>query len=125
VLKDILEGKALLEAFPVPAEDGWQAKGRCARSDDPEMWFAPAEDLSPRYAHIETRKGVEVARAKDRGRAKEMCRACPVRGECLRYAIDNSTSGLYWDGDFGIWGGLDKSERTKLKNLLTANEAVA
>lgn len=120
-----MEGLALLEAVPAVGQDGWQAQGRCARSDDPEMWFAPAEDKSPRYAHIQTRKGVEVARRKDRDRAKELCRACPVRGQCLRYAIDNSTTGLSWDGDFGIWGGLDKAERTRLKNLLAAKEAAA
>jgi hypothetical protein len=121
-----MEGAALLATVPSVGQDmDWTAQGYCARSDDPEMWFAPAEEDSPRYAHMQSRKARQIARAKDRNRAKEKCRACPVRGECLRYAIGNSTNSLVLDGDFGIWGGLDKSERTKLKIMLAANEVAA
>lgn len=35
--------------------------------------------------------------------AKSICRGCPVRARCLQLAIDN--------GEEGIWGGFDETER--------------
>lgn len=40
--------------------------------------------------------------------AKLTCRRCPVRSECLEYALDH-------DERHGIWGGLSERERRKLK----------
>lgn len=40
--------------------------------------------------------------------AKRTCRACPVRNECLNYAIEN-------DEREGVWGGLDEDERAQLR----------
>jgi WhiB family redox-sensing transcriptional regulator len=40
--------------------------------------------------------------------AKEVCRGCVVREECLQYALDNSEK-------FGIWGGLSERERRRLR----------
>ena len=40
--------------------------------------------------------------------AKKVCRGCPVRTECLEYALDN-------DEKFGIWGGMSERERRLLK----------
>jgi WhiB family transcriptional regulator, redox-sensing transcriptional regulator len=40
--------------------------------------------------------------------AKEVCRGCVVRQECLQYALDNSEK-------FGIWGGLSERERRRLR----------
>jgi WhiB family transcriptional regulator, redox-sensing transcriptional regulator len=39
--------------------------------------------------------------------AKQVCRRCEVRVECLKYALDN-------DERFGVWGGLSARERSKL-----------
>jgi WhiB family redox-sensing transcriptional regulator len=36
--------------------------------------------------------------------AKRICRACPVRNECLADALDNRT-------EFGVWGGMTERER--------------
>lgn len=39
--------------------------------------------------------------------ALELCRACPVQRECLRYAIDQREM-------YGIWGGMTESERRSI-----------
>lgn len=36
--------------------------------------------------------------------AKQVCASCPVRKDCLEYALDN---GLF----FGVWGGTTEGER--------------
>ena len=40
--------------------------------------------------------------------AKAVCSICPVRGQCLQFAMD--TNQIH-----GIWGGLNMFERRKLK----------
>jgi WhiB family transcriptional regulator, redox-sensing transcriptional regulator len=42
--------------------------------------------------------------------AKALCRRCPVRAECLDYALAH-------DERFGVWGGLSEQERHQLKQL--------
>lgn len=61
----------------------WQDRALCARTD-PEAFFPD-------------RGGSAQA-------AKRICRSCPVREQCLEYALEN-------DERFGIWGGLSASER--------------
>lgn len=39
-------------------------------------------------------------------KAVAMCRACPVRRECLQWAIDTNQQ-------FGVWGGLTPNQRRK------------
>jgi WhiB family redox-sensing transcriptional regulator len=126
VLADIMESIALLESGPkADLNWDWQTLGRCSpyyAETGRDVWFNPG-DKGPDdpYSHLPTRKLQETARRKDRDRAKEMCRVCPVRLECLTYALDNSDT--YQDGDFGIWGGLDKQERTRLIHMLEAAKA--
>ena len=50
----------------------------------------------------ETGPGAEQVR-----RAKAVCAQCPVRSECLKYAMD---SGL----DYGVFGGTTAHERRQL-----------
>jgi hypothetical protein len=64
----------------------WAARALCAQAD-PEIFFPPAGD-----------PGTE---------AKKICARCPVRQDCLAYALDA-------DERFGIWGGLDPDERRNL-----------
>ena len=42
--------------------------------------------------------------------AKKICTDCPVKAECLEYALEN-------DERFGIWGGLSERERRKLRRM--------
>ena len=55
----------------------WMRRGACV-GEDPELWYP------------------------ERGRsaepAKQMCARCPVREECLDWALENE--------NHGIWGGL-------------------
>ena len=68
------------------AED-WRARALCAHSD-PELWFSVG--------------------ALEHRLAKKTCRACPVRRECLAYAMDSCV-------DDGICGGLTERERRWLR----------
>lgn len=68
----------------------WE-KAEC--KDQPEMFF-PIGDTS-----FESK---EMAR-----QAKEICARCPLREECLEYALDTKQH-------YGIWGGMTEQERGRL-----------
>jgi hypothetical protein len=40
-------------------------------------------------------------------RAKRICGDCQVRAECLEYALER-------DEEYGVWGGLNRTERVAL-----------
>lgn len=75
-------------------EYGWQWRAAC-RGDDSGLFFAPS--------HMET-KDEKTVRER---RAKAICVTCPVRLECLEYAIRTREP-------HGIWGGLNELERRLL-----------
>jgi WhiB family transcriptional regulator, redox-sensing transcriptional regulator len=64
----------------------WMALGECA--DKPPSLFFPSDGV-----------GVEVAR--------RVCAECPVRQECLEYALTNRI-------DHGVWGGTSERERRRI-----------
>ncbi len=66
----------------------WADQGLCATSPKPDLWFPE--------------RGASTAEA------KAICRACPVQGECLSYAVNNGEK-------FGIWGGKSERERRRLR----------
>jgi len=70
-----------------PGAESWRLDALCAETD-PEAFF-PEKGGSTREA-------------------KRVCVGCPVRLQCLEYALGN-------DERFGIWGGLSERERRKLK----------
>ncbi|WP_033292423.1 WhiB family transcriptional regulator [Amycolatopsis jejuensis] len=70
---------------------GWLARAAC-QDEDPELFF-PISAIGPGARQVE--------------KAKAVCARCPVRAECLTYALDN---GL----DNGIFGGTTELERRKL-----------
>lgn len=66
---------------------GWQAHALCASSGSPDDWFPD--------------------KGRPRARVRHTCAACPVREQCLAYAIGNGIR-------YGIWGGLAEEERRAL-----------
>lgn len=74
-----------------PASDvSWQDRAACAGTTM-LLFFGPDE---------ETRAAQEARETE----AKAVCAACPVRAECLAYALRHSVR-------YGIWGGLNERER--------------
>jgi WhiB family redox-sensing transcriptional regulator len=65
----------------------WQDNANCL-GVDPDLFF-PERGASTREA-------------------KEVCRACIVRVECLEYALMNGEK-------FGIWGGMSERERRRIR----------
>jgi len=66
----------------------WEDRAAC-RAADADLFFAPG--------------GTQEYRA------KAVCRDCPVRFECLAYA-------LRYRVEHGVWGGLTDRERRKVLN---------
>jgi WhiB family redox-sensing transcriptional regulator len=68
--------------------DSWKLRGTC-KTVDPELFFPE--------------KGGSVTEA------KRICTGCPVRAECLDFALRNNER-------FGVWGGLSERERLRLRH---------
>jgi WhiB family redox-sensing transcriptional regulator len=68
-------------------DESWRQAALCAETD-PEAFF-PEKGGSTREA-------------------KRVCAGCPVRMQCLEYALGN-------DERFGIWGGLSERERRRIR----------
>lgn len=83
----ISAGTRELQILADVREMGWADEALCAETD-PEAFFPE--------------KGGSVRAA------KQVCRGCDVRPECLRYALEHEER-------FGIWGGLSERERRRLK----------
>jgi WhiB family redox-sensing transcriptional regulator len=47
--------------------------------------------------------------------ARHVCAGCPVRTECLNYALEANTGRADW----GIWGGTGRVERLLLRRATT------
>ena len=75
-------------SFDIACQD-WRAYAACSRYD-PDLFFAPG--------------------ALEHKLAKKVCRSCPVREQCLAYAMDEPV-------DHGIWGGLTERERRRYRRL--------
>jgi len=75
------------ELLPASEDRSWQDRANCL-GVDPDLFF-PERGASTREA-------------------KEVCRGCEVRQQCLDYALENGEK-------FGIWGGLSERERRRLR----------
>ncbi len=85
---EMLKSAVLTEAA------AWMDKARC-KGIDPDL-FHPDENDEDQ---------VKVAKKE---KAKAICAECPVRLDCLEFAINKPEKD-------GIWGGATKDERDKLK----------
>lgn len=72
----------------------WIRHARC-RDEDPELFFPI---------------GTTGLAAAQLARAKAVCGLCPVRVECLEWALETGQ-------DAGVWGGLSEEERRALRRL--------
>lgn len=75
----------------------WQSRANCM-GVDPDLFF-PERGASTREA-------------------KEVCRGCVVREDCLEYALANGEK-------FGIWGGLSERERRRLRRARAMSRRAA
>lgn len=80
-------------AAQAPVAMGWADEGACRGRGDNLMYPAA------RPGTAQHRRDAEPAR--------KVCQGCPVRAQCLEYALAVGE-------DFGIWGGLDEDERRRL-----------
>lgn len=74
---------------------GWKARAHCG--PETHHLFFPS-----------------TGRSDTANQAREICAGCPVRVECLDFALENH-EGHY---DYGIWGGLTHRERQRLRRKL-------
>jgi WhiB family redox-sensing transcriptional regulator len=75
----------------------WQDAALCAQVD-PDRWY-PEKGGS-------VREPVSV------------CRQCPVRAECLEYALENNEG-------YGVWGGMSEYARRYLRRTFGSDTAAA
>lgn len=72
----------------------WQQDGLC-RDTDASVFFPP-----PHFEHKPEREAREA-------KAKGICAHCPVRAECLDWALATREP-------HGVWGGYSESERKQI-----------
>ena len=84
------------------ADYTWRASATC-RDTDPELFF-PVGTTGQALLQIAKAKGV--------------CCECPVKVECLDFAMDTNQ-------DTGIWGGLSEEERRQMRRTATAQARAA
>lgn len=77
----------------------WQDRGAC-REVDPDLFFpGKGEPVDP---------------------ARRICAGCPVRAECLAYALAASGPALV-----GVWGGTTERERRTIRHATKARGGAA
>ena len=76
-----------VSAVPVEPDADWHDHAKCL-GVDPDLFF-PERGASTREA-------------------KEVCRGCEVRHDCLEFALQNGEK-------FGIWGGMSERERRRIR----------
>jgi WhiB family transcriptional regulator, redox-sensing transcriptional regulator len=82
------------------AEADWRSRGACL-SVDPELFF-PLSSVGPAAGQL--------------SQAKSVCARCPVRSECLDFAI--ATRQVH-----GVWGGTSEDERRRILARIDSRSA--
>lgn len=80
-----------LSVAALPDEEDWRHKAAC-QGEETDAFFPLGSSLE---ALMETRW------------AKAVCARCPVRSECLEFALAT-------DQRYGVWGGLSEDERREM-----------
>jgi WhiB family redox-sensing transcriptional regulator len=80
----------------------WVQQARC-RDEDPELFF-PIGSTGPAAVQVEA--------------AKAVCLTCPVRLDCLEWALATAQ-------DSGVWGGLSEEERRALRRARRREATIA
>ncbi len=78
-------------------ETDWRQRANCKEIPDPDVFF-PIGTTGPALDQIE--------------QAKAICRPCPVKRDCLEWAIETHQ-------ESGVWGGLSEDER---KGVVTGRQ---
>lgn len=78
--------------FIPPVDESWREDAACLDMDPHIFYPEPLRDSSALNSN-----DVEIA--------KQICRACVAREQCLDYALE------FQKDDNGIWGGMTKKER--------------
>jgi WhiB family transcriptional regulator, redox-sensing transcriptional regulator len=86
----------VMPAPAAPPPGGWQEHGLCIGAD-PEIFFPSHGDAGMH--------------------ARRICAICAVRADCLEYATRAD--------EYGIWGGLDQSQRQSLRRRQRRRKAGA
>jgi hypothetical protein len=82
-----LMGSRVFVFLSVGARPAWQRKASC-RGTDSAAWFPSRGDVTTA--------------------AKALCAGCPVRPECIAYALDDPRL-------IGIWGGTSVRDRQRMR----------
>lgn len=82
-------------SVPTLTKPSWQSLGNC-RGFTKLFFYAPRGRNSTKNAN-------EAEQF-----CKQLCADCPVKDQCLAYALDN-------DEQYGIWGGLTPSQRNMVR----------
>lgn len=81
------------------ADYSWR-RGAICRDTDPDLFF-PVGTTGHALVQID--------------RAKQVCGDCPVRTECLTFALETNQ-------DSGIWGGTSEEERRAIRRRAAARQ---
>lgn len=76
--------------------------GAICEAGDADLHFADEEELIADYGYTEDQAKAFVAEAE--ADAKALCAVCPIRRQCLNFAMAN-------DEEWGVWGGMNRAER--------------
>jgi WhiB family redox-sensing transcriptional regulator len=89
-MNDLYDAAEPLLAVPITEERPWAAFAAC-RDMDPDMFFP----MTP----------------EDEQSAIRVCHGCPVRLECLEFALEARIR-------FGVWGGKTEKQRRTLRRRI-------
>jgi WhiB family transcriptional regulator, redox-sensing transcriptional regulator len=81
-------------------DEGWRARAACVDAD--QDLFFPVGVTGPAIPQIAA--------------AKAVCARCPVRADCLEFAVATNQ-------EYGVWGGTCEEERRALRRAWRARRA--